>query len=214
MRTLYFEGAGWFDADTSKATDMRNCRVRTAFTDNAGRKIYLEMSAHVVTKNSSPIVKNFTVACWVTDCFYITGDRDDCNNNRILNRGEVTFEYNKENVLKFVNSLGCNFKDVETLPDLAGYRVFKDGGGINFGDEFQYSEERTARAEEIRRHFYAVEQSEGKKYPNFSLWVDDENPETLHLLRHFNGYNKHWLIYNTENWQETITETTLGRCAC
>lgn len=28
-KTIKFEGAGWSEADTSKATDMTNCRVRT-----------------------------------------------------------------------------------------------------------------------------------------------------------------------------------------
>ncbi len=214
-KTLYFEGAGWADCDTSKATDMGNCRVRTAFTDDKGRKIYLEMSSNEVTKNSSPLVKNLKYACWVTDCFYITGDRDDCSNNRIHNRNEKTFEYNRENVLQFVNSLGCSFTQVMTLPDLAGYRVFKDGEGYNFGDEFIYNEELTARAEEIHQYFYDLEKSEGKKYPNFSLWVDDADKGLLHLLRHFPGYNKHWTIRtDVENWQETIKETKLGRYAC
>lgn len=215
MKTLYFEGAGWFDADISKATDMKNCRIRTAFVDNSGRKIYLEISAHEVTKNSSPIVKNLKYAGCVTDCFYITGDRDDCNINRIRNRGDVTFEYNKENVLRFVNSLGCSFDDAETLPELAGYRVFKDSDGYNYGDEFQYNAERTARAEEIKAHFYALEKSEGKQYPNFSLWVDQDDPGMLHLLRHFPGYNRHWTIRtDTESWQETILENVLGKYAC
>jgi len=204
MKTLFFEGAGWSDADISKATNMLNCRVRTAFTNDKGQKIYLELSAHEVTKNSSPLVKNLKYAGWVTDCFYITGDHDDCNKNRIKNRNNLTFEYNKENVLHFVNSLGCSFDEVVTLPDLAGYRVFKDGNGYNYGDEFIYNAELTARAEEIKAHFYALEKADGKQYPNFSLWVDQENPELLHLLRHFNGYNKHWIIHNTENWQETV----------
>ena len=30
-KLIKFEGAGWASADTSKATDMKNCRVRTTF---------------------------------------------------------------------------------------------------------------------------------------------------------------------------------------
>jgi len=214
-KTLYFEGAGWADCDTSKATDMVNCRVRTAFTTDAGRNIYLEMSSSEVTKHSSPLVKGLRYACWVTDCFYITGDRDDCNKNRILNRNEKTFEYNRANVLRFVNSLGCSFDNVETLPDLAGYRVFKDHDGYNFGDEFIYNAEITARANEIESHFYALEKSEGKQYPNFSLWFDSEDTGLLHLLRHFPNLNRHWSIRaDVENWQETVKETVLGKYAC
>lgn len=215
MRILHFEGAGWFDADISKATDMKNCRVRTAFTNDKGEKIYLEMSAHEVTKHSVPTVKKLKYACLVTDCFYITGDQDDCNKNRIMNRNVVAFEYSKENVLSFVNSLGCSFDEVETLPVLAGYRVFADGDGYNFGDQFRPNLEYTARAEEIEEYFYNLEKSEGRQYPNCSLWRDQGDPGLLHLLRHFNGYNKHWSIrLESEDWLETVTETILGEYGC
>lgn len=43
MKTLYFEGAGWSDTDSS--TNVGNCRIRTAFTNDDGRQIYLEMSS-------------------------------------------------------------------------------------------------------------------------------------------------------------------------
>lgn len=35
-KTLYFEGAGWSGADSSKAT-IGNCRIRTAFHLDPGR---------------------------------------------------------------------------------------------------------------------------------------------------------------------------------
>ena len=41
-KLIKFEGAGWEEADTSKATDMKNCRVRTTFINDHGQKIYLE----------------------------------------------------------------------------------------------------------------------------------------------------------------------------
>jgi len=73
----------------------------------------------------------------------------------------------------------------------------------------------TKLREEIKKHFYDLEKSEGKKYPNFSLWVDEKDIHLLHLLRHFNGYNKHWSIRtDTENWKDSIQETKLGKYAC
>ncbi len=214
MRILYFEGAGWFGADISTATDMKNCRVRTAFSANNGHRIYLEISAHMVTKNASPLVKQFKHAGWVTYCYYITGDCDDCNKNKVPGATHKVFEYNKANVLSFVNSLGCSFDDVVTLPDLAGYRVFKNSSEYNYGDKFVFNAELTKRAEEIDKYFYELEKSEGRKYPVFSLWLDESKPNMLHLLRHFNGYNKHWTITNVENWQDTIVEAKLGKYGC
>lgn len=170
-KILYFEGAGWPEADISKAT-VGNCRIRTAFRNDEGRAIYLEMSASEVGKHSAPSIQHLTYAGFVTDCFYITGDSEDCNKRGIVCRNERVLEYNKENILGFVNWLGCSFDEIVILPDLAGYRVFGDNvKGIehyNYGDEFQYNAELTNRAEEIHSHFYALEKSEGKQYPNFS----------------------------------------------
>lgn len=209
MKTLYFEGAGCVPRG-----EVENCRIRTAFHDDKGRAIYLEIMGVEADKRSKKRYPSFENIGFVDSCHYITGGRDDENENVIHHRNIKTFEYTKENILHFVNSLGCSFDQVVILPDLAGYRVFGDGEERHFGDEFQYNEERTARAEEIRKHFYALEKSEGKQYPNLSLWVDQDSPELLHLLRHFNGYNRHWVIQNVDNWQDTIEETPLGKCGC
>ena len=192
-KTLYFEGAGCVPCG-----EVENCRIRTAFRDADGRAIYLEITSIEVTKYTSKMYKHFRNVGFIDACFYIDDEYEP------IERG-YAFEYTKANILQVVNSLGCSFDEVVILPNLAGYRVFRDDG-YNFGDEFVFDAERTARAEKIKDYFYAIEKAEGKKYPNLSLWVDDEDPGLLHLLRHFNGYNKHWIIENIENWQETIRE--------
>lgn len=207
-KTLYFEGAG-----CAPCGEVENCRIRTVFHTDKGEPIYLEMSGVEVTKYTAKIYKDFKNAGFVNHCFYIKND-DDENKHSIKSMRNKTFEYTKTNILNLVNSLGCNFNKVVILPDLAGYRVFKEDGGYNFGDEFKFNAELTARAEKIKTYFYELEKSEGKEFPNFSLWVDDKDPELLHLLRHFPGYNRHWEIRNAENWEETIKETKLGKYAC
>lgn len=209
-KTLYFEGAG---IEGTGNPEIGNCRIRTAFHNDKGEAIYLEILGFEITKNSAPRLKKYTYGGIVDSCHYILND-DDENKHSIKGIRDKDFEYTKAEILRFVNSLGCSFDEVVILPDLAGYRVFKDNDGYNFGDEFQFNAERTARAEEIKRHFYALEKDEGRQYPNFSLWVDHNNPGILHLLRHFNGYNKHWSIKNVNNWQETVKETILGKYAC
>lgn len=211
MKTLYFEGAG-----CAPRGEVENCRIRTAFHNDNGESIYLEISGFEIGKyheNAWPLGTNVGM---VTDCFYILGD-DDENKHSIVSSLHKMFEYTKAQILSLVNSLGCSFERIVVLPHLAGYRVFKAVGAreYNFGDEFEYSEERTTRAEEVQRHFYELEKNEGKKYPNFSLWVDHEDPRLLHLIRHFSGYNKHWTIRtDTANWKESISETALGECGC
>ena len=208
MKTLFFEGAGCVPCG-----EVANCRIRTAFTNDEGKQIYLEMSGVEVTKNSVSSIKNYKNAGFVDHCHYITGDQDD--ENKCLIQHQRVFEYTNANILGIVNALGCSFDQIIVLPDLAGYRVFREGKGqkYNFGDEFQFDLELTKKRESIYKHYYELEKTEGKKYPNFSLWVDQDDMNKLHLLRHFNGYNKHWLInIESEGW--IAEEAPLGRYAC
>lgn len=201
-KILYFEGAGCVPRG-----EVENCRIRTAFHHYNGRGIYLEIMGNDVPRDKRGIRPAWAVSCKdyagiVTDCFFI----DD---QRYFNTN-VTFEYTKENILSFVNGLGGSFDEVVILPNLAGYRVHRENRGYNFGDEFTFDRVLTRRREQIEKYYYALEKSEGKQYPNFSLWVDEENPAMLHLLRSFNGYNRHWLIDATaDDWQATATQTPL-----
>ncbi len=207
VKTLFFEGAGCVPRG-----EVENCRIRTAFTNDAGERIYLEMSGFEVTKRSSKAYKGYSYAGVILHCHYITDGTDDANKHPTGLRNTV-FEYTKDAVLAQVNSLNCSFDQVVILPDRAGYRVFKDKQGLNYGDEFTYDAELTARRQEIYLHFDELEKSEGKKYPNFSLWVDEDRTDILHLLRHFEGYNKHWTITITDDGWEAV-ESKLGKCAC
>lgn len=243
VKTLYFEGAGWSGADISKAT-IGNCRIRTVFHLDDGRRVYLEIIGNERTKYSTPLCQ-WQYTGFVTDCFYITDDKpnDDCNKHSIqLTDRRRVFEYTEKNIMELVNSFGASFDAVKVVPDLGGYRVFPEdrscGGpyGYNYGDEFQYNYEMTARREAVEKFVYDMELAELKEdrangekrfvhsssrsdFPNFSLWVDRNDPGLLHLLRHFRGYNKHWTIRTDvgealEDWLETMRESYLGRYGC
>ena len=206
-KVLYFEGAGCVPRG-----EVENCRIRTAFTNRVGKKIYLELSGFEVTKSSPTAFHAYKNAAMVDHCFYITGDDDDCNKHS-AGEWRSTFEYTKFNILSYVNSLNCSFDEVVILPDLAGYRVHKEGKEYNYGDTFEYNEELTKIRQAIYTYYYELEKGEGKKYPNFSLWVDKDNNNQLHLLRHFMGYNKHWLITLIGNDWEAV-EAPLGHSGC
>lgn len=234
-KILYFEGAGWSDADISIAT-IGNCRIRTAFHLDDGRAVYLEIVGTERSKHSPPEIYKWQYTGFVTDCFYITDDKpnDDCNKHRVMMPGRrerksvennTHFEYTEAEILRLVNSLGASFDAVKVVPYLGGYRVFPEKkscqgpDGYYYGDEFQYDPELTARRVAVYQHYYEMEKAEGKQYPNFSLWVDEHDPGLLHLLRHFNGYNKHWCIRTDvgktlEDWVATAKETPLGRYGC
>jgi hypothetical protein len=213
-KVLYFEGAGWAGADTSKNT-IGNCRIRTAFTNNEGKKIYFEASAAAIYDKKT--ITRYWL--YIDHVFYITGDNNDCNKNSIKFDWQDlrdNYNYSKEDITKWINeNLNCSFDTIEILPDLSGYRVHGDNRTYNMMEDYNYNSELIQKREEIHKYFYELEKSEGKQYPNFSLWVDDNDIHLLHLLRHYNGYNKHWSIRtDAENWKDTITETILGKYAC
>lgn len=229
LKILYFEGAGC--EDTYRG-EVSNCRIRTAFTNNEGRKIYLELSGYEKTKDDVKKYHRFEnykvgdAIGFIDSCYYISNDKtiDDENMLRLGLAHIENILYSYEGILKFVNEkCNCSFDKAEVLGDLSGYRVFKDTtketcntyAAYSYGDKFQYNTMLENTRKEVKKHFYELEKSEGKQYPNFSLWVDNKDINLLHLLRHFNGYNKHWSIRtDIENWKDSIQETALGKYAC
>lgn len=242
-KILYFEGAGWSDGDSNNAF-IDNGRIRTAFHLTNGKRVYLEILGTLRTKDSPPC-HQWEYTGIVTACFYITDEvpNDDGNKHSLrLSDRRKYFEYTEVAVLKFVNNLGASFTAVKVLPDLGGYRVFPENyvrsgvERVNYGDEFHFDLEMTARREAVFGKVYETEMAElaydratggnrlahspgGNDHPNFSLWVDEQDPGLLHLLRHFIGCNKHWSIRTDvgdklEDWMATATETPLGKYEC
>ena len=137
-KVLYFEGAGWADCN-----NVGNCRIRTAFTNDEGKKVYAEFS------NGIRYIKNKVAFNYISclSCFYITDDPsvDDENKNRMKCEKKKTFEieYTKENILKFINE-ECNgsFDEIVVLDYLAGYRVFSDSKKHDCFESYNFSDER------------------------------------------------------------------------
>ena len=162
MKTLYFEGAGWSGAEISKAT-IGNCRIRTAFSLDDGRRVYLELNGNERSKHTPKDLYRWQYTGFVWHAFYITDENpnDDCNKHRIdidkheSRRMPFTFEWSLPGILELVNSLGASFDAVLVVPDYGGYEVFKDcpaGCGTsayNYGDEFRYDAELAAKRAEI-----------------------------------------------------------------
>lgn len=193
MKTLYFEGAGCVPAN-----DVENCRIRTAFTNKAGEKIYLEMSSGckhtrvrygVAGKLESPkkIITTEDGYIYCDFCHYITSDPkiDDVNYSRLSceRNAELKMKYTKANILAFVNE-HCNadFDEIVVLDNLAGYRVFadytKDTANTplmyNYGDTFEYDAElikkRRAKVEQMKKEF---EQLFNQRYDNTSYYIEN-----------------------------------------
>ena len=123
MKTLIFDGAGWAEADTSKGTDVTNCRIRTRLRNNIGRVIYLEMGCchyDSKTKYIPKYAEGLNYATHIDHLFYTDSKWDSKRNcsRELSPLTTVKFEYNKENVLNFVNnSLNCSFDSIEVVND-------------------------------------------------------------------------------------------------
>lgn len=174
VKTLYFEGAG-----CAPIANVPNCRIRTAFHLDDGRPVYLEMSGMRTTRCTAPCYKKFTNYGVIDHLHFIPGYGDD--------RREFGFEpgygieYNLENILAFVNSLGASFDAVEVLPDLAGYRVHGEGRNkYNFGDEFVKDSDLLEARKNIDEQIRQKEMARGEKSICYSLWVDRDDPAILH----------------------------------
>lgn len=179
-KTLYFEGAGCVPSN-----DVENCRIRTAFTNKEGKKIYIEfISGYKHTKTRKRVFSEpGYLSC--DACHYITDnpDIDDCNYSRLKcerNQEIENVKYTKDNILAFINE-HCNadFDAIVVLDSLAGYRVFGNGerntpSMYNFGDVFDYDAELTRRrrkkVEEMKKNFCALF---NQKYDNTSYYIKD-----------------------------------------
>ena len=120
MKTLIFEGAGWDGAESGIESGVGNCRIRTRIRNNIGRVIYLEMGGFKTSKHSPLCYKDLNIASHVDHCFYDDAKWDSNSGYSPMLR-EITrggFEYNKENIIKFVNEkLNCSFDELQVIND-------------------------------------------------------------------------------------------------
>ena len=183
-KILYFEGAGCVPAG-----EVANCRIRTAFTNNNGKKVYIEFTSYTVTKDDHKKYKRYLGhdigenLGFCDYCHYITDDPkiDDCNKSRLSCERNKPFIYTYEGIKNFINE-NCNasFDEIIVLDNLAGYKVFNDSGKhntserYNFGDTFVYDEEltkkRIAKVAELSEHFKRIF---NQKYDNTSYYIEN-----------------------------------------
>lgn len=164
-KVLWFEGAG---CEGTQRNDVPNCRIRTAFMNDEGRWVYLEIHEAAITPWQAK--HHAGAAGWkagefyalVDSAHYITNDPnvDDCNENRLdadvhsrwhrwyhdgMKDGNI-FEtlkpYTMDGILRVVNEdCHASFDRIIVAPDiLTGYRVFNDAGEYGTFTRFNYGD--------------------------------------------------------------------------
>lgn len=152
VKTLFFEGAGAVERG-----DVENCRIRTAFTNNDGKKFYLELWGVEVNERTPAKWKQYKNAGIVDYCYEITQDGE----RYLIDIERRDFEYSKLGILNFVNLyLNCNFTDIKILDEFDCYFVNKGNGKHNFIEDYTYNEKRSQAA---RKAFYDIDMEIRKK---------------------------------------------------
>ena len=156
-KTLTFEGVGCVPVN-----DVENCRIRTAFINDEGKAIYLEIIAgrhfeKYINRRGNEKYRKIDNTICVDSCHYITGEHDDktaknggddCNNSRVLFEDKTIErtldfhgEYTKAAILAFVNRYcHCSFTDIEVANEFDDYHVhgekaynLMEGSPIDYG---------------------------------------------------------------------------------
>lgn len=181
MGMLYFEGAGSFGT----GGEVGNCRIRTAFTANDGKRYYVEIMGFendARHRKAYPELSESEYLGIVSSCFEITGDHEDCNNHRNGFEGEL-IDYTEEGIRDAINErLGCSFQVVEVADRFSSYRAFGNGWDtFNNGDEYSPDYELIAEAHLVHGFWIKQQKSAGEKFPCVSVWWDTEHERLLHI---------------------------------
>lgn len=173
-KILYFEGAGW---EMSKVGEVENCRIRTAFHNDNGKGIYLEIHGDEYTSLDGYFTG--VSLCKVSHCVAIKANGYPEYRNIDVKVDSLSL-YSYKGILRVVNSLGCSFDEIVVLPWIAGFRVHAiPGPGFNYGDVFKPDKRLIKQREEVHNHFKAC-------FSNFSCWIDECNPALLHIQEQTN----------------------------
>ena len=158
-RVLYFEGAGMNTYESGE--DVGNYRIRTAFKNNDGEKIYLELGGHNFNDKR---IKKFGWYSHIDHCTY-------------PKKG-----YTRKQIVDWVNKmLNCSFDDMEVLHDMEGYRVHGDNRTYNLMDNHVINRARTeARIKAYDKIDKEWRDKLGSKYSVLSKVGMDDNSITLY----------------------------------
>ena len=154
-RILFFEGAGCVPKG-----DIENCRIRTAFINNDGKEIYIElMNGNRYDDKNGKIVRTSDNALYIDFCHYITGNPEDCNINRldIERNGHISRDYNycKKDILEVINkNCNCDFTDMQVLSEFENYRVHAGNHQYNLMDNHKLNPRRTQKRQDAYNDMY------------------------------------------------------------
>ncbi|HBH4055627.1 TPA: hypothetical protein KSL57_001774 [Clostridioides difficile] len=168
-KILLFEGAGMNIYE--EGSDVGNYRIRTAFIDDNGDKIYLELGGNL---QNCKTAKRFG---WYT---HISVSTDE-NVSRIKLNNTFFKGYSKMDLTNYINeNLNCNFDTIEVLDWMEGYRVHGNRNKYNLMDDHKLNRKRTiARNKAYTQIDNEIREKLGEKYSKIDLYSMDEDSITI-----------------------------------
>lgn len=174
-KILLFEGAGMDIYE--EGSDVGNYRIRTAFIDGNGNKIYLELSGNL---QNCKALKRFGWYTHIDYCFNLSVSTDVNISSIKLN--DTFFKgYSKKDITNYINeNFNCKFDTIEVLDWMEGYRVHGDHNEKNLMDNHKLNRERTiARNKAYTQIDNEIREKLGEKYSKISLDSMDEDSITI-----------------------------------
>lgn len=187
-KVLYFEGAGMFGT----GGPVGNCRIRSAFTADDGRRWYLEIETVGKSKEWLKLHPDFECVPYVgyaAYCHELTGDPEDCNKRRHPIERSLYFPYTLASIRNVVNSeLGCSFDEVRVAPEFSRYRVHGERHGeYNLADGYEPDMALVAEAERIHGEQVERQRAAGVEHPCASVRWDGDEERLLHVRNYRKG---------------------------
>lgn len=187
MKNLYLVKMGCDyneeNAPEMKGSDVGNYRIRGTFHDKNGDVIFVEFG-NGCERNKNGETINY-IKLRVDSQFNTTIDWD-CNKSGIKIDYDMLYNYNytKKDILRYIKDVfGVEFNDLELIDT----RFFNYDYKKIPGDEVIVDNEKVEQVKKIYDYFYNYEKEvEKKKYPNFSMYYEND---VLTVLLHYNCYN-------------------------
>lgn len=187
MKNLYLVKMGCDYTEESapemRGSDVGNYRIRGTFHDKNGDVIFVEFGNGYIRDDKGKSINAIKLR---VDFQFNTSIDWDCNKSSIKIDYDMLDKYNytKKDILRYIKDVfGVEFDNLELIDT----RFFNYDYHETPGDEVVVNSEKVKQAKKIYDYFYKYEKEiEKKKYPNFSMYYEDN---VLTVLLHYNCYN-------------------------
>jgi len=165
-----------------QGSDVGNYRIRGTFHDKKGNLIFIEFGSGCKYQNNKLINR---IKLRIDHQFNASQDWDENKSHIKIDYQKLdAYNYTKKDILLYIQKkFGVKFDNLILIDrSICNYDYKKIAG-----DEFIPDTKAIEQAQKIKDYFYKFEkEQEGKKYPNFSIYYDND---ILTVLKHYNGFN-------------------------